>query len=136
MRAGQAMTSALRPLMKKVGGTADAIGVTRDVGHPGQFGLCNLAVERRVELRLGITARAHQRGEAGIGGDLARALTGCAFEPAGRLRVGRVLQLGHPGVECGKNRLVIARERGGAAATGEQGRGHVDRVAHQIAIFE
>ena len=31
---------------------------------------------------------------------------------------------------------MIARERRRAAAACEQGRGHVDRVAHQVAIFE
>ena len=68
--------------------------------------------------------------------DLVRTLRCRAFEPAGLLRIAGFCYLRHPGVECGKNRLMVARERRGAAAASEQGRGHIDRIAHQIAIFE
>src|SRR3990167_4089127 len=58
---------------EKAGGSLDPVGGPPDVGHPGEFGLRDFAVERGVDLCRGIAARAHQRGQPRVGGNLARA---------------------------------------------------------------
>src|SRR3546814_19947741 len=81
---------------------------------------------RSVELRLGIAARAHQRGEAGVGGDLPRALGRRAFEPTLLLRLGGFLDLGDHRRASGEDRLMIAHESlgaTGAAAPRDRKRG-------------
>src|SRR3546814_12422459 len=58
------------PVDEKTGRAFDMVGAAADVGHAGEFGLRDLAAQRRVELRLRIASRAHLRCEAGVGGDL------------------------------------------------------------------
>src|SRR3546814_8833380 len=50
------------PVDEKTGRAFDMVGAAAAVGHAGEFGLRDLAAQRRVELRLGIAARAHQIG--------------------------------------------------------------------------
>src|SRR3546814_9620580 len=44
---------------EKTGRAFDMVGAAADVGHAGEFGLRDLAAQRRVELRLGIRSEEH-----------------------------------------------------------------------------